>query len=278
MMIRGKLALTIFSLGILASTPDAEATEFRSTLLSHELAGYSPPAEDRAPRGAELLATGPNALLAFYSAPDHRVVLLQDLEWLIDFSVHGATDLAFTPSGHLLVLEDPTRSLSLWSLDGQILSVIDLPELVPLGGRLEIMGSQIRIRDLFGGLHQTASLDNQRLGAPQGPLLIPQDSGLIWELERHILWVDGQAWPLPEAIQASAQRVGSRWILVDEVIEDAPLVVRRTAHDLKTGTSTALPVESRFYIPRRDVSADPDGRLLYLYPRVEGLEIVEVQP
>jgi hypothetical protein len=280
MMIRGRSLAPILLLGLasLTSPLQAQAIEHRSAMLSHELAGFSPPAEDRAARGAELLAAGPGSQIAFYSAPEHRVLLLEDLDLVHDFSVHGASDLAFTEDGDLLILEDPTRSLSLWSPEGQLLSVVELPELVPLGGRLEVIGMQIRVRDLFGGLHRAASIEGQRLGPAQGALLIPQDSGLVWERSQRVLWVDGQAWPLPHALQASAQRVGSRWLLIDEVIGEAPLEVRRTAHDLKTGSSVALPVEDRVYTPRRDVTEDFDGRLLYLYPQIEGLEIVEVQP
>jgi hypothetical protein len=230
------------------------------------------------PRGAEILTAGPEGLLAFYSAPLRRVVMLQDLELHSSFSVHGATDMVFTPSGELLILEDPTRSLSLWSQSGDLLSAVDIPPLVPLGGRLELKDSQIRVRDLFGGLHRTASLSGHRLGAPVGELLIPVDSGLLWDRQERILWVDGQAWTLPEATQASAQRVGERWILIDEVWSDSPLEVRRIAYDQKTGATVDLPVSERLYTPRRDVAASEDGRLFFLWPREEGLEIVEVEP
>ena len=56
----------------------------------------------------------------------------------------------------------------------------------------------------------------QGLVPSHGPLLIPQDLGLKWDLKSEFFWVDDQAWPLSEAIQASAQWVG-RLARIDQV-------------------------------------------------------------
>ena len=262
----------------LAISSFAGATDRREVQISHEIAGYRPAVVELDARGAELLAAGPDGSVAFFNSIDRRLVLLQDLNVLRTFPIHGATDIAFTPTGDLLVLDDPTRTLSMWSQRGALLTTFAIPDLVPQGGRLVVEGHEIRLRDHFGSLHRVATWKEQALVASHGPLLIPQDQGLKWDRDRLILWVDDQAWPLSQAIQASAQWIGNHWLVIDEVISDQPIQVRRTAHALKDNTQISLPVEDRVYVPRRDVAEGPDGRLLFLWPNERTLTIVEVQP
>ena len=229
-------------------------------------------------RGAELLVAGPDEHVAFFNSIDRQLVLLHDLKILRAFPIHGATDIAFTTTGLLLVLDDPTRTLSLWSQRGELLDTLALPDLAPLGGRLVVQDHEVRIRDHFGSLHRAGVWKGQDLVSSHGPLLIPQDLGLKWDPNERILWVDDHAWPLSEASQASAQWVGSDWLVIDQVISDQPIQVRRTAHAVKEGTQIALPVDDRVYVPRRDIAEDAEGHLLFLWPNEDFLKIVEVQP
>lgn len=256
----------------------AEATDRREVEIPHEIAGYRPAMVEMDARGAELLVAGPDGHVAFFNSVNRQLVLLHDLKVLRAFPIHGATDIAFTSTGHLLVLDDPTRTLSMWSQRGELLDTFPLPDLAPLGGRLMVQDHEIRIRDHFGSLHRAGVWTEQGLVPSHGPLLIPQDLGLKWDPQERILWVDDQAWPLSEAIQASAQWVGSDWLVIDQVISDQPIQVRRVAHAVKEGTQVALPVEDRAYVPRRDIAEDADGHLLFLWPTEQFLKVVEVQP
>ncbi len=82
---------------------------------------------------------------------------------------------------------------------------------------------------------------------------------------------------LPDAVKASGQRFGD-WLVIDEVVQDAPLKVTRTAWHVPTRRSVPLPVEGRLYAPRGDLATTPEGELVVMVPRDGGLELLRVSP
>ena len=100
-------------------------------------------------------------------------------------------------------------------------------------------------------------------------MVIAHSAGPVGGTSRAI-WVDDHAWPLSEAIQASAQ-----WVLViDQVISDQ----RYSApYRSRTRRTQALPVEDRACTAtghRRGCG----WTLLFLWPNEQFLKVVEIQP
>jgi hypothetical protein len=140
-----------------------------------------------------------------------------------------------------------------------------------------VSAAEVFIVDVFGSRHRAARIGDGLL-PPEGRTLVPGPDRIRWEAEHGRLTVDGVHWPLPDAIKASARLLGSDWLLIDQVIEESPIVATRTAVLRETGEHHSLPVEGRQYVPRFDVVSDQAGGLIYLDPRVDGLYLIRVTP
>lgn len=252
----------------------AQALEFGRDVLPWSSFGHTDPGLDAQARGPELLHAGQDGLVALFDPVRHEVTALRPGRDAVHLPVHFASDLVLLPDG-MLVLDPSTRALTLWSAEGRLRSARNLPPLVPTAVTLALAGDQVLAVDLFSQGHPVATLAGGELQAP-----------VLWKLQRRsdpVVW-DGRALhtegfdlELPDALAASGQRFGD-WLVVDEVVEDDPIAVSRTAWHIPTRQAADLPVAGRSYAPRGDCAAAPDGSLLVLVPRPEGLELLRVTP
>ena len=247
--------------------------------ISLEVLPVAPAAPDRQARGPGELAAGPDGLAALVDPVQRELVILQDGSFAHAFAVDRVTDLAWTETGRLLALDGPGRTLILWSATGELLDTAALPGLVPQGITLVVEGDEVLGADVFGNLHPLALSRGPALSPPQDTSLRPGPGDLHWSARTRTLTVGDRVMPLPEAIEASAQRFGD-WLVIEEVTQDHPIPVRRTARHLGTGHVAELPVEGRTYVPDGDLALRPDGALLFLDPTPTGLriDVLEVQP
>jgi len=257
----------------------AQAMTIDEIWLSYEVAGFDGGDVDEVPRGGELLTAGPDDRLALYNPIDARVLLLDgdhQITALIDSA--GVGSMAWDSAGRLLLYAPHRRQLILHAPDGRLLDVIALPDIIPAGGTVVVSAADAFVVDVFSNLHRAARISDDTLLPPSGPTLVEDGGRVRWDAAATTLTVDGIDWPLPEAIKASGRLVGNDWLLIDQVVAGSPIVATRTAALRETGERLHLPVDSRLYVPRADVAADADGRLLYLDPREDGLYIVRVTP
>jgi len=268
------LALLAAALPLALPSPAHGAT--RSVSWTFQQVGYTPAGPERLARGPERLAAGPGGLVAFWDPVWSQVHLLSDLQETARFAIPRADGLAFTDSGRLVVLDQSTRTVSLWTREGRALDAAALPDLVPQGGLLVVEGEEVQSEDVFGNRHRVARVDGDLLLAPEGRSLEPRAHTVRWQ--DGSFDVDGQTVRVGQAITAGARLLGDRWLVVDRVTGDHPVQVARQAIDLHTDQSVDLPVDGRAWVPRQDLAVDDQGRLLYLDPTQAGLVLVEVTP
>ncbi len=255
-------------------TPAVLGASQRSAVLPWSEIGLEPARQEAPAQGPEHISAGPDGLLALYDSVRREVLLLQDGAPLLSFPVRHASDLLLTARG-VLLLDGAARELQLWSLQGAPLGSQALPALAPSGVTLALEGDQVYAADIFANRHPVATLLQGDLGAPaQGGLREPAQD-VRWE--DGVMRSEDLRIPLPQAIKASGQRFGD-WLIVDAVVAEAPLKLTRQAWHAPTGQSVELPVEGRLYAPRGDAAATPEGELVLLVPRAEGLELLWVTP
>ena len=246
--------------------------------LSWQLAGFVPGAEDEQAAGPDLLAAGPEGLLAYHDPEGRRVVILRELEPAGEISVDRADDLAFTAAGRVLILDDAARTLILSDISGSWLDTMALPGTTPLGGRLMVTGAEVRSADAFGNLHRLARVDSGVLSVGTGPLLISNPRPIVWDQRSHSMSVDGDSFLLPDALKAGGRLAGA-WLCVDSVVSDRPITVARSFYQLGSSSVTiGVKLDGRPYAPLRDFAGGDDGRLWLLLPEPAGLTIARVTP
>lgn len=241
--------------------------------LPWSVAAYDPGGDEAVARGPQYLAALPDGRVAFYD-PVRPAVVVAGAGRTHRVPLAGVTDLAATPDGALLVLFDAERRVELRSADGALLDDAPLPGLAPQGARLVVTGSDARLADVFGNLHRGWTLDGALEPAP-GPALVRPAARAVWDGAGFAV---GQARvEVPGALRASGVLVGE-WLVVDAVVDDAPIAVRRVAHHLPSGAETPLSLDDRPYAPRGEYALAPDGALLVLRPTSARLEILRVTP
>lgn len=245
-----------------------------NTLLPWTELGLSEASVDAQARGPGLLDVGPTGRLLLYDSVRREVVLLEDDHPAVAFPVRHASDLLLLDRG-ILVLDHAARELSLWSLDGQQRAVHGLPPLVPTAVTLRLEGDQVLALDPFGHGHPVATIGDGELRPPVAKGLQERSPAVRWD--GSMMFTAGLDLSLPHAIKASGQRFGD-WLVVDEVVADSPIEVTRTAWHVPSRQAHPLPVQGRLYAPSGDLAATPEGELVVLVPRAEGLEILRVSP
>jgi len=263
---------SLFAL-ILVSSPGWAASD-EATLLDWSELGHTQALEDAQARGPGLLEAGADHRLALYDSVRREVVILEDDRPSASFPVHHASDLLLLDHG-VLVLDHSARELSLWTFDGALRAQRRLPELVPTAVTMGLEGDQVLALDIFGHGHPAATLREGELQAPAARGLQLRHSPVLWD--GATMSTDGLDLSLPDALKASGQRFGD-WLVVDEVVGDAPIRVTRTAWHIPSHQAHPLPVDGRLYAPQGDLAATPEGELVVLVPRDEGLEILRVSP
>lgn len=227
------------------------------------------------PRSAEVLARGPQYLAAL---PDGRVAFYDPVDPGVivggaRFDVPHATDLAATADGDLLVLDEPSRTLRLYTTGGVLLDDVRLDDLAPMGARLFVDGDTVSLVDVFGNLHRGWIVTDE-LVAAKGPTLAEPDVRVRRTATGFVVGEHTVA--TPGAIKASGRLVGE-WLVVD-VVAEKPLRTRRAAHHLPTGAVVPLSTDDEPYAPRGELALAPDGALLVLHPTAARLEIWRVTP
>ena len=245
-----------------------------ATTLPWTELGLTEAREDAQIRGPGLLHAGKDGRLLLYDSVRREVVLLQGDQPALAFPVRHASDLLLVDQG-VLVLDHSARQLTLWSLDGQQRAAVDLPALIPTAVSLGLQGDQLLALDPFGHGHPIATLGDDQLQPPVAQGLQERPPAVRWD--GATMHTQGMDLPLPAALEASGQRFGD-WLVVDVVVADSPIVVTRTAWHVPTREPHELPVAGRLYAPRGDLAATPEGELVVLVPRAEGLEILRVSP
>ncbi len=248
--------------------------EVETTLLDWSELGHTEAREDAQPRGPGLLEAGADQRLALYDSVRREVVILEDDQPTVAFPVHHASDLLLLEHG-VLVLDHSARELSLWSLDGALRAQRALPALVPTAVTMGLEGDQVLALDIFGHGHPAATLRDGELQEPAARGLQQRHSPVLWD--GSTMSTEGLDLSLPDALKASGQRFGD-WLVVDEVLGDSPIRVTRTAWHIPSRQAHTLPVDGRLYAPQGDLAATPEGDLVVLVPRDEGLEILRVSP
>lgn len=266
------------------SLPAPSASPALVATLAYEAVGFDPGGIDRAPRGPEELALGPDGWLALADPVEREVIVLQDGSRHAAFAVDRPTDLLFLDAAEgawpeLLVLDGPARTVQRWTVSGDLLASWPLPELVPQGGQLHLSeDGRLAMVDLFGNRHAVGTVTPDGLVAPTGRRLEQNPEPLLWDAPSGTYSTPERSFALPDALVASGALHGD-WLVLDEVTGDAPITVRRTAVNLVTGTAAELPVGDGTYVPQGDVAADPrTGALVYLDPGPAGIRVLEVQP
>ncbi len=261
-------------LAIALSAATSAAAQPQVTLLPWAELGYAPPAEDARAQGPERLSAGPGGRAAFYDSVRREVLLLEDDALVLGFPVRHVSDLLLSGSA-VVVLDTAAREIASWSLSGQLRARLRVPDLVPTGITLELIGDQLHGVDMFGNLHPLATLAGGDLSPPQAQALMERSPAVTWA--EQVMATEGLRIPLPAALKASGQRLGD-WLVVDAVIADDPIQVDRHAWPIGGGPPLALPVAERLYAPNSDIAATPEGELLVMVPVELGLEIWRVKP
>lgn len=269
---------------LVESLPVPTASPSLVAALAYEAVGFDPGGEDRAPRGPEELALGPDGWLALADPVDREVIVLQDGARHAAFAVDRPTDLLFLEAAEgawpeLLVLDGPARTVQRWTVSGDLLESWPLPGLVPQGGHMHLdEEGRLAMVDLFGNRHAVGRVTPDGLLPPEGPRLEQAPEPLLWDAPSSTYSTPERSFALPGALVASGARHGD-WLVLDVVTADAPITVERTALHLHTGTAAALPAAERTYVPHGDVAVDPlTGALVYLHPGPAGLRVLEVMP
>lgn len=261
----------------------AQALDVQRLVLPWTELSLQAEAPDAAARGPELLSAGPGGLLAVCDPVTREVALFDDASLSIgqlrlSFPVRLCSDIEFTDSGDLLVLDHAGRRLSLVAADGTALAETTLPALVPTGVRVGVQDDLVVGIDIFGNHHPIATVVVGGLQAPRDSALDERAGAVVWDATTRTMRTDDLTVDLPQALVASGQRVG-HWLVIDAVVGDSPsLVVQRQAWHLPTGQVAQLPVTGRSYAPRGDAAQDTAGRLVVLDPREDGLGLLQVTP
>ena len=257
--------------GLALASPPAEV------VLGWDTVGFVAARDDAAAFGPDLLVGGPAGLAAMWDPAAQRIVVLRDLVIVGDLSFGPVDDLAFTPSGDLLVLTG--RTLSRLGRRGDVEATFTVPGIVPTGVAIVVEGGTVVLAEPFGNRHRACGLSATGLVAASGPSLEKNPHPVTWDGSS--LRVDQAVVPVPNALRAGGRYLaanGHHWLVVSEVTGDHPLVVARRAVDVDRGSVDVLPVSGRLYAPARDVAIDGDGRLLWLDPQVDGLHVLRVTP
>lgn len=254
------------SLGI-----DPGATVPGVVRLSWSELGFSPAAPEQAAYGPDHLAVGPDGAWALWDAVTLTVVGSGGT-----FPLPGATDLAFTADGDLLVLDTRRRSLGRYAPDGRQLATTPFPGLVPTSVTLELAGGVAWGVDGLGNAHPIAELAHG-LGSTSAAALRRPAHQVVRQGDAVL--VDGAVVARAPGL-VSGRVIGGAdgadgWLLVE--VRDGN-VVSRAAVSLASGAAVALPGEGRLYRPVDDLAVGPDGRLWWLDPTDAALTLRAVAP
>ncbi len=259
---------------LILQTLPAQAVTVEPALLAWSSFGLSEARQDAQVRGPELLHAGTDDRLALYDGVRREVHVLEGDAPAVSFPVHFASDLLLVDDG-TLVLDHSARTVTSWDRQGRPRAVVALPALVPTAVTLRLEGDQVLAVDPFGHGHPVASLDGLDLTTSRLEGLQRRPDAVVWDGDT--MRTEGLELELPHATKASGQRLGD-WLVVDVVVADAPITVERTAWHIPSRQAQPLPVDGRLYAPRGDLAATPEGDLVVLVPRAEGLELLRVSP
>ena len=243
------------------------------------------PARAEAPAlGPDRLAAGPTGQVAIWNPASGWLDLydglgaFKDGEASASVRLRAVDDLVWTDAG-LVVLDAGARQVSLYDPLGQRLDRARLPDLVPPDCGLAVQGAALYATDAFGNRHGLAQLSAAGFGAWNGARVSPPE--VVVRALKSELEVDGVPVPVPAALKTSGRVLtggGQRWLIVDQVVGDAPIHTARTAISLKTGVRTTLSPANRLYAPSADLSVNGRGQLVWLSAQTDGAHLIEVNP
>lgn len=228
--------------------------------LGWDEVGYAAAGVERAAFGPDALALGPDGAWALWD-PVLRMVHGSGGS----FAVPGATDLAFTDSGDLLVLDTRTRSLSRWS-GGRRVATVALPGLCPTSVRLRVLDGAAWGEDVLGNLHPIARVDGTGFAAWNGERL--REAAVAVRRVGDGLELDGRRLPLSGVAGARAE---GDWLIVDL---GAPGHTRRVLYHPESGARVDIEGQAGWrYRPADGVAVGPDGRVGWIEPGAQALVI-----
>jgi hypothetical protein len=267
----------MFLPALLSSAGDALAIEIEEATLSWNEVASTPPGRDRPAMGPDRLAVGPDGELAWWNPASRRV------EWrqaggVLRLEVGAAAEgLCFLPTGELLVLA-ANRRLLRYGRGGALEQRMELPERTPTGVELAVWQDRVVGVDRFGNGHGVARWSGAGLQPWEGRSILDNPHPVRRSRDEAgvtIDWEGGQH-RVPGALEASGRDIGG-WLVVDAVVDDRPIHVQRLVFSAE-GAQVSLPVAGRLYAPTQDLAAGPDGRLVVMDPRADGLHIWTVRP
>ena len=240
--------------------------------------GFRPAAPDALAVGPDLLAAGADGRVIFYDPVARELVTLQDGQITARELTDRLDDLFEAPDGSLLTVDHMSRRLE--RHDGRRVEELALPRLAPSHGALDLgEDGAILLRDVFGNGHVVGVLDRSGLVEAPAGRLRPPDCPVTWAAPR--LLACGHPYLLPGTAKAAGRIVengGVRWLVVEELVGEGPIAVRRWAVALNRGTRVDLPLGDRRYAPTDDLAVDADGRLVVMAPLASGLRFTRVSP
>lgn len=229
-------------------------------VLAWDEVGYVPPGVEQAAFGPDALALGPDGAWALWD-PVLRMVHGSGGS----FAVPGATDLAFTDSGDLLVLDTRTRTLSRWA-GGRQVATVALPGLCPTSVRLRVVDGAAWGEDVHGNLHPIAGLEGGGFTPWTGERL--REAGPSLRRVGDGLELDGRRLPLSGVAGARAE---GDWLIVDL---GTPGHTRRVLYHPGSGARVEVEGQAGWrYRPADGVAVGPDGRVGWIEPGAQALVI-----
>lgn len=246
----------------------------------------APARQDAPALGPDRVAAGPDGQVLIWNPASgwldayDSVAAFQDGELRASVRLAAVDDLLWTDAG-LVVLDAAARRVSLYSVDGQRLDSRGLPELVPPGCGLGVQGDGLVAVDAFGNRHGVARLSAGRLAPWTGPRLQEPAVAVRWDPGAGQLRVDGRGVAVPAALKTSGRALqggGRTWLVVEQVVADGPIQVRREAISMDTGVRYDLSPRGRLYAPSSDLSVSGRGDLVWMKPGPSGVTLVELSP
>ena len=110
--------------------------------------GYIPPKTEQIARGAGIIRCSGNKM-SLWNPETEELVLFQNNEITASIPAPFTTDVLWSSLGHILVLHDALRTISLYNSNGVRLSTLPLPRLIPQGGQLVEMEGNIYSKDIL---------------------------------------------------------------------------------------------------------------------------------
>lgn len=238
------------------------------------------------PIGPDRVAAGPAGQVALWNPASGWLDLYESVGAFADgepsasLRLRAVDEVLWTDAG-VVVLDAGARAVALYDAGGQRVDAARLPDLTPPDCGLSARGAALYATDAFGNRHGLATLSRAGFKPWTGPRVSPPEVEVRWRAADGVMVVDGVELALPPALKSGGRALtggGHTWLIVDQVVSDAPLAVSRVAISLGSGARVALPSGGRLYAPSSDLSVNGRGQLVWLSPTADGLRLGEVSP